>query len=150
MCNCDLLYQEMECCLQFSDFVHTVRWVWIRFAMYLHWNCMSQSHRMGVEPNRVQCHTHQCITRRFKWTLKKQNRRRKWNPPRRPLVLQHPASFLSRHWLPLKSTSKIFQVRVQYYVIFPNLNDVIYQQSYWLICCPQTTISFRCCHCGFE
>ena len=88
--------------------------------------------------------------RRFKQTLKKQNRRRKWNPSRCPLVHQHPAPFLSCHWQPLKSTSKIFQVRVQYYIIFPNLNDVIYQQSYWLICCSQTAISFRCCHCGFE
>ena len=25
MCDCDLLYQEMECCLRFSDFVHMVR-----------------------------------------------------------------------------------------------------------------------------
>ena len=29
MCDCDLLYQEMECCLRFSDFVHKVRWVWM-------------------------------------------------------------------------------------------------------------------------
>ena len=36
MCDCDLLYQEMECCLRFSDFVHKVRWVWMRFPMYLH------------------------------------------------------------------------------------------------------------------
>ena len=72
MCNYDLLYQEMECCLQFSDFVHTVRWVWMWFAMYLHWNCKSQSHRMGMEPNRVRRCTHQCITRtwnRIVWTV---------------------------------------------------------------------------------
>ena len=57
MCDCDLLYQEMECFLRFSDFVHKVRWVWMRFPMYLHcWNCTSQSHRMGVEPNPVRCH----------------------------------------------------------------------------------------------
>ena len=37
------------------------------------------------------------MTRRFKRTLKKQNRRRKWNPLRRPLLHQHPPSFLSRH-----------------------------------------------------
>ena len=37
------------------------------------------------------------VTRRFKRTLKKQNRRRKWNPLRRPLLHQNPASFLSRH-----------------------------------------------------
>ena len=64
MCNCDLLYQEMECCLRFSDFIHKVRRVWIRFPMNLHcWNRTSQSHRMGVEPNRARCHTHQCIVR---------------------------------------------------------------------------------------
>ena len=38
MCDCDLLYQEMECCLQFSDFVHKVQRVWMRFPMNLHWN----------------------------------------------------------------------------------------------------------------
>ena len=110
-----------------------------------------QEHRRGFFLKKARQYRHKDTEiRRFKRTLKKQNRRRKWNPSRRPLVHQHPASFLSRHWRPLKSTSKIFQVRVQYYIIFPNLNDVIYQQSYWLICCPQTAISFRCCHCGFE
>ena len=38
MCDCDLLYQEMECCLRFSDFIHKVRRVWMWFPMYLHWN----------------------------------------------------------------------------------------------------------------
>ena len=33
MCNCDLLHQEMECCLRFSNFVHKVRWVWMRFPI---------------------------------------------------------------------------------------------------------------------
>ena len=69
MCDCDLLYQEMECCLRFSDFVPKMRWVWMRFPMYLHWNRTSQSHRMGVEPNHVRCHTHQCITRTWNRTI---------------------------------------------------------------------------------
>ena len=63
MCDCDLLYHEMKCCLRFSDFVHMVQLGWMRFAMYLHWNHTSQSHRMGVEPNCVRCRTHQCIAR---------------------------------------------------------------------------------------
>ena len=63
MCDYNLLYQEMECCLRFSDFVHTVWWLWMWFAMYLHWNHTSQLHRMGVEPNCVRCHTHHCIAR---------------------------------------------------------------------------------------
>ena len=53
MCDCDLLYQEMECCLRFSDFVLKVQRVWMQFPLYLHWNHTSQSHRMGVEPNSV-------------------------------------------------------------------------------------------------
>ena len=69
MCDCDLLYQEMESCLRFSDFVHKVRWVWMRFPMYLHWNHTSQSHRMGVVPNRVWHHTHQCIARTWNRTI---------------------------------------------------------------------------------
>ena len=69
MRDCDLLYQEMECCLRFSDFVHKVQRVWMRFPMYLHWNRTSQSHRMGVEPNRVPHHIHQCITRTWNCTM---------------------------------------------------------------------------------
>ena len=97
----------------------------------------------------------QCIqllhmTRRFKRTLKKQNRRRKWNPLRRPLLHQHPASFLSHHWRLLKSTYKILQVRVHYYIIFPKHNHIIYQQSYLWMFCPRTAISFKCCHCGIK
>ena len=69
MCDCDLLYQEMECCLQFSDFVHKVRWVRMWFPIYLHWNHTLQSHRMGVEPNRVWHHTHQCIARTWNRTI---------------------------------------------------------------------------------
>ena len=69
MSDCDLLYQEMECCLRFSDFVHTVRWVWMQFAMYLHWNRTLQSHGMGVEPNHVWHRTHQCITRTWNCTI---------------------------------------------------------------------------------
>ena len=53
MCDCDLLYQEMECCLRFSDFVHKVQTVWMQFPMNLHCNRTLQSHRMGVEPNHV-------------------------------------------------------------------------------------------------
>ena len=53
MCDCDLLYQEVECCLRLSDFAHKVQWVWMQFPMYLHWNHTSQLHRMGVEPNHV-------------------------------------------------------------------------------------------------
>ena len=90
------------------------------------------------------------VYRRFKRTLKKQNRRRKWNPLRRPLLHQHPASFLSRHWRPLKSTYKILQVHVRYYIIFPKHNYVIYQQSYLWMFCPWTAISFKCCHCGIK
>ena len=68
-CDCDLLCQQMECCLRFSDFVHKVRWVWMRFPMYLHWDRTSQSHRMGVEPNCVRCRTHQCITCTWSCTI---------------------------------------------------------------------------------
>ena len=49
-----------------------VRWVWMRFVMYLHWNRTSQSHRMGVVPIHVRCHTHYCIARMQNctvWTL---------------------------------------------------------------------------------
>ena len=69
MCDCDLLYQEMECCLRFSDFVHKVRWVWMRFSIYLHWNHTLQPHRMGVEPNHVWHHTYQCIARTWNPTI---------------------------------------------------------------------------------
>ena len=37
----------------FCEIVHTVRWLWIRFAMYLYWNRTSQSHRIGMEPIHV-------------------------------------------------------------------------------------------------
>ena len=61
MCDCDLLYQEMECCLRFNVSVHMVWWVWMRFVMYLHWTHTLQLHRMGMVPIHVQHHTHHCI-----------------------------------------------------------------------------------------
>ena len=35
----------------FCEIVHMVQWM--RFAMYLHWNRISQSHRIGMEPIHV-------------------------------------------------------------------------------------------------
>ena len=39
--------------MRFCEIVYTVRWVWMRFAMYLYWNHTLQSHRMGIEPIHV-------------------------------------------------------------------------------------------------
>ena len=41
MCDRDLLYQEMECCLRFSDFVHMVRFFLFVTAFFYYirtWN----------------------------------------------------------------------------------------------------------------
>ena len=72
-CDCD---QKMECCMRFSDFVHMVRWVWMRFPMSLHWNAhrihwnrTSQLHRIGMEPIHVRHRTHQCIARTWNRTI---------------------------------------------------------------------------------
>ena len=34
----------------FCEIVHMVQWVWMRFAMYLHWNRTLKLHRIGMEP----------------------------------------------------------------------------------------------------
>ena len=49
-----------------------VQWIWMRFVI----NRTSQSHRMGVVPIHVQCHTHHCIACRANRTI--------WTLPFRP------------------------------------------------------------------
>ena len=53
----------------FCEIVHMMRWVWMRFAMYLHWNCTLQSHRIGMEPIHVWHHTQVCIAHRVSRTM---------------------------------------------------------------------------------
>ena len=53
----------------FCEIVHSVQWVWMWFAMYFHWNCTLQSHRIGMEPILVWHHTKVCITCRASHTM---------------------------------------------------------------------------------
>ena len=55
--------------MSFCKIVHMVRWVWMQFVMYLHWNHTLKLHRIGMEPIYVQHHTQKCITRRANHTM---------------------------------------------------------------------------------
>ena len=58
--------------MRFCEIVHMLWWVWLQFAMYLHWNCTLQSHRIGKEPIHVWHRTHICIACRANptvWTV---------------------------------------------------------------------------------
>ena len=55
--------------MRFCEIVHTVLWIWMRFAMYLHLNRTSQLHRICMEPIHVWHCTQVCITHRASHTM---------------------------------------------------------------------------------
>ena len=55
--------------MRFCEIVYMMRWAWMQFAMYWHWNCTLQSHRIGMEPIHVWHHTQVCIAHRVNRTI---------------------------------------------------------------------------------